>query len=661
MRHTMHSAMRHALFSLIALACTTQPATAQTAPHTAADFAAIPFVSQPVLSPDGQWIAGLYGVSGERQICMVSLFTTLADRKCVGVPDLTEVFGVQWVGNDNILVQLSTVTPVMGDQMQISRIIGVNRVTGNYTRPLWEVMGQNASDILWVAHDGSPNVLIAAQRSFFKETVDRFRGVPNSQDALFWPAVFRVNLATGAVEKVQNGIENVMDWRADTSGRLRMAIAYRDDRGLSAAFYRGEKESLMHSLKAPADGLPWETPEIFVPGGDHAIVLRNGSAKAGDKDKPAAALWEVDLATEADVAKTYEAPAGKRISSTIASADGKSVLGVTLTGSGDEVVWLDKDLASLQETLQKAVGARRAQILSISDDRQHLLVKVDRADTPGSLYMFDYATGKLHALAMMIEKLGNSPLNPVSTVRYKARDGLEIEAILTLPKGRDAKNLPIVVMPHGGPWAHDSLDFDYWAQFIAELGYAVIQPNFRGSTGYGEEFERNGEGQMGLAMQDDVNDALDWAVKAGIADRKRACIIGASYGGYVAMWGLARDADIWRCGVSIAGVASLRRDVNDMQDYLYGRSYQAGWRKMTPDFAAVSPINAVAKIKAPLLLIHGKLDVTVAHNQSSSMAAKLKSAGKPVEFISLPKADHHFTREADRLVLLQSMTFSIPF
>lgn len=613
----------------------------------AADYASMPFVTFPVLSPNDEWMAGLFGIAGERQLCMISLFGTLADRQCVGMPDMTDVFAIEWVGNDNVVARLSQATKAGdGTSMKFSRLIGFNRLTGQYTTPLHNVMGQNASDVLWVARDGSPMILVAAQQSMFNETVDRFRGNDNSREALFWPAVFRVNVATGEVQKVQGGIEYVLDWRADAAGRLRMAVAYRDDIGLTGAFYRGEKEDLMHSLKSPRDGKAMALPEIFLPGGDHAIVIRNA--------KDGSALWEVDLNSGADVAKVYEAPPGRTIADVLANADRTALIGVSLSGGRDEIVWLDKDLAELQANLQKAVGERRASILSMSDDRQRLLVRLDRADSPGSLFMFDCASGKLHALANMMDRLGNGPLNPVRAVRYKARDGLEIEAILTLPKGREAKNMPFVVMPHGGPWAHDTLDFDYWAQFVASLGYGVIQPNFRGSDGYGEDFLKKGEGQMGLAMQDDLNDALGFAVKEGWADGKRACLMGGSYGGYATMWGLARDPDLWRCGISVAGVSNLRRDVNDMRSYLNSRTYQADWKKMTPDFNAVSPIKAVARIKAPLLLVHGKKDVRVDFQQSSDMASKMEGAGKVVQFLPLPKADHNFSREADRLELLKA-------
>jgi len=288
-------------------------------------------------------------------------------------------------------------------------------------------------------------------------------------------------------------------------------------------------------------------------------------------------------------------------------------------------------------------------------DRSRMLVVVDRPDAPGSVYYYNVQDGTMHKVADMNAAIGTHYLSPVKTVRYKARDGLEIEAILTLPKGLEARNLPIVMLPHGGPWGQDTLDYDYWPQFIASRGYAVLQPNFRGSTGYGEDFERKGEGQLGFAMQDDITDGLRWAVSQGIADPARACIVGASYGGYAAMWGIAKNPDQYRCAISISGVANLRREVNDFGQSLTSGLSKDAWQRMTPDFAAVSPINAIDRIKTPLLLVHGKKDVTVDHSQSVSMFGRMQTAGKNVEFVSLPEADHYFTREPDRIALLKAI------
>ncbi|MEL6874497.1 MAG: prolyl oligopeptidase family serine peptidase [Pseudomonadota bacterium] len=156
-------------------------------------------------------------------------------------------------------------------------------------------------------------------------------------------------------------------------------------------------------------------------------------------------------------------------------------------------------------------------------------------------------------------------------------------------------------------------------------------------------------------MQDDITDGVKWAVDQGIANPNRVCIMGASYGGYAAMWGIAKDPDQYRCAVAISGVSALRREVNDFGGAIRENLYRKQWKRMTPDFKAVSPLYAIDRIRTPLLLIHGKKDVTVDHVQSSKMYSAMKKAGKTVDFLSLEKADHYFTREADRIALLQSI------
>ena len=277
-------------------------------------------------------------------------------------------------------------------------------------------------------------------------------------------------------------------------------------------------------------------------------------------------------------------------------------------------------------------------------------------DRPGAIYYYNAKNGLLQRLAAINDRLGPTRrLAPVRLIAYKARDGLAIEGVLTLPVGRDPHKLPFIVMPHGGPWAQDGLDYDYWVQFLANRGYGVLQPNFRGSTGYGTEFLRKGEGQLGLAMQDDVTDAVSWAVNQGLADASRVCIVGASYGGYAAMWGIIKDPDQYRCAISISGVSSLRREVNDFANDLHERNYRDDWKRMAPDFDAVSPIKAVERIKTPLLLVHGKKDITVAYAQSAKMYDRMRNAGKTVELVSLPLADHYYTRQEDRIALLTAM------
>lgn len=610
--------------------------TAPTAPPSVEAFASLPFVERAALSPDGNHIAGIFGVAGEQKIVIMPLVGGASKTIILGVPDGTQPGRVLWVNNDNIIVSLTGLLPVETDRWYVTRLLAVNRINGKHTKLLWDMNGQNAGDVLSVPNDGSNEILVAAQDTIYSN----FPG--------FWPTVYRVDVTNGKKRRVVIGREGVFDWGADHLGQLRVGVGYSDGGLTSRLIYRrsnAEALRVVDKANYKRDEV-LTVPFLYLPGGDNALVMR-------DNDAGRTSIFEVDLATQKKVRKIFEPEQGE-VEGAITSNDGK-LLGAYTTDKKNPIVWFDPDLADLQANFNKSVPNLRVHIESMSADRSKMLVRIDAAETPGSIYFYDTKVGVLQKIASVNEKLGSKKLSPVELVRYKARDGLEIEAVLTTPKGKDARNLPFIVMPHGGPWAHDSLNYDYWAQFLASRGYVVMQPNFRGSTGYGTVFLNKGKGQMGFAMQDDITDGVKWAVSQGIADAKRVCIVGASYGGYAAMWGIAKDPDLYRCAISISGVAALRREVNDFGNYLKGNLYKTQWQEMTPDFNAVSPINAVAKIKTPLMLIHGKRDVTVDHVQSQKMFNAMTKADKVVEFVSLPLADHYFTREVDRITLLSSM------
>lgn len=599
-------------------------------------FARLPFVADVDLSPDGTHMAGLFAVGGVQRIVMSPVIGDSDKSVVIGTPDQTEVAWIRWVGNDNIVVGLYALQPVEGDNWYISRLIGINRTTGEITKLLWDRGGQNASDVLWIPTDGRTEILVAAQNSIY-------------EGPEFWPAVFRVDVVTGRKRLEEAARTNILNWGADQFGRVRFGIGYRDATTKATLLYRPGGSGTFRVIDSARlrDEERLTVPFLFTPDSDRGYVIK-------EIEGGRSAVVEVDIPTGRAVRTVYAADDADVESAAIAMS-GSKLLGVWTSDRSQPLRWIDPVMAEHQKTLDAASPASNVRILTYSDDFTKMLVRISTPDSPGLLFFFDSTTGDLVRLAAMNDAIGGKRLSRARLVQYKARDGLEIEGVLTMPRGRGAKNLPLIAMPHGGPWAHDELTYDYWAQFLAERGYAVLQPNFRGSTGYGAEFEKAGQGQMGFAMQDDVTDGVRWAVEQGIADPKRVCIVGASYGGYAAMWGIAKDPDLYRCAISINGVSNLRREVNDFGGNVRTQLYRSQWQKMTPDFAAVSPINAVDRIKAPLLLIHGKKDVTVDHGQSTRMYSAMTKAGKSVEFVSVPLADHYFSREADRMTLLTWM------
>ena len=257
--------------------------------------------------------------------------------------------------------------------------------------------------------------------------------------------------------------------------------------------------------------------------------------------------------------------------------------------------------------------------------------------------------------------MARAPLGESQAIEYLARDGKTIPAYLTLPPGGNRKNLPLVVMPHGGPEDRDSAHFDYLTQFIATRGYAVLQPQFRGSTGFGEAYRNAGRHEWGGLMQDDVTDGVRHLVADGTADPARICIVGGSYGGYAALAGAAYTSGLYACAASIAGVSDLPLMLIEVARQRGGDSdaiaYWLGHigEPMDPKIAAKSPARSVATIRAPILLMHGIDDSIVPILQSESMSAALRKAGKPVKFVKLKGEDHWLSQSDTRLQVLQEL------
>ncbi|UUX98695.1 alpha/beta hydrolase family protein [Sphingomonas sp. J315] len=346
-------------------------------------------------------------------------------------------------------------------------------------------------------------------------------------------------------------------------------------------------------------------------------------------------LYTMDLAT-LERGEALFGTKGYDIGGIIPDATRTKLLGVTVHGDRPGIHWIDPEMVAMQQTVSGLVKGAQVSIQSVSADLSTAIIAIGGADAPGGFFLFKRAGNTLMPLGYTNPSIKMRRMHPVKTIRYKARDGLEIAAVLTLPVGRKDK-LPLIVMPHGGPRARDSETWDWWAQFLADRGYAVIQPNYRGSTGYGTKFMEMGEGQWGLAMQDDLNDAVTELAKLGIADPKRVCMVGGSYGGYAAIRAAQRDGSLYRCAVSFAGVSDLNRMVRHHRNFLYGNIRGAWLREQAPDLKSVSPINFPEQFTIPVLLVHGEKDGVVPVAQSREMVEQLKKAGKDVTYIVQPE------------------------
>jgi dipeptidyl aminopeptidase/acylaminoacyl peptidase len=309
----------------------------------------------------------------------------------------------------------------------------------------------------------------------------------------------------------------------------------------------------------------------------------------------------------------------------------------------------DEEYKKLSKMIDVALPDTDNLLLDKSDDGNKYILLASNDNEPGIYFIGDKKAKTLKILAYTYQKLSPELLATKEKIQYKARDGLEIEGYLTLPLGGKDKNLPTIIFPHGGPISYDSSGFDYWTQYFANKGYAVFQMNFRGSSGYGHDFMKQGIASWGQAMQDDVEDGTKWLIKEGIADKNKLCIIGASYGGYAALMGGVKTPDLYQCIVSFAGVTDVEKLVKSHRRYT---NYEIVKKQVGSDYSKLwdaSPLKHADKINKPVLLIHGKKDRVVDYRHSYNMFDELEDEDKVVEYIEIKGADHYLSNNEHRL------------
>lgn len=607
---------------------------------TIQDFGALPLMERPTLSPNGLHIASRVAVNGEQRLVIADVHEGPDRIRSMGLGD-NDLNWWKWVNDDWLIAGVGNESSVHGMPWYLSRVVSVKRDGSKVLLLAKNVAAQNADDVIWTARDGSPRILLSYQTSIYYNQPG------------FWPKVDEIDISTGRMHGVVGSRQHVRNWYADAAGTVRMGVGYNDASRTATLLYRPDGKA---SFRVVDKANRRRDESLVVP---LLFTADPGKAIARDDREGTDALYEFDL-NSLELGRKIFSIAGFDLGGVEEDAPGTALAGVRYTADAPGVHWFDANLGKIQADIDKAVGDRRARIISTSRDGQKMIVHVGTANQPGAYYYYDTSAGAMSLLSSVSERFaGKARLAPVRTIRYKARDGLEIAAVLTVPAGREAKNLPLILMPHGGPFARDSEQWDWWVQFLAWRGYAVLQPNYRGSAGYGTAFAEKGEGQWGLAMQDDLNDAVDWAVQQGIADAKRVCMVGASYGGYAAMRAAQRDGSRYRCAISYAGVSDLSAMMRYDTRFLYHGTRKDWMKEQAPDFGAVSPVNFAAQFSTPILLMHGKKDRRVQVSQSREMAEKLKAAGK-VEgrdymYVEQPLADHFFSREADRIEFLEKM------
>jgi dipeptidyl aminopeptidase/acylaminoacyl peptidase len=323
------------------------------------------------------------------------------------------------------------------------------------------------------------------------------------------------------------------------------------------------------------------------------------------------------------------------------------------------IYFKDKKFEADYSYIKKKLGDRAIEFASSTKDETKFIVATYSDTDPGTVWIFDRKTRNLSTLYRVREKLDRTHLAPMTPIRYKSSDGLEIPAYLTLPKGVEAKNLPLVVFPHGGPWARDSWGFDPYAQMLANRGYAVLQMNFRGSTGYGEKFLNAGNNEWGQKMQDDITWGVKHLVSQGTVDAKRVGIMGGSYGGYATLAGVAFTPDVYAAAVAIVAPSNLETLLESIPPYwesfrtvFYTRMGDPRNSEGKAQMKRQSPLFSADKIKTPLMVVQGANDPRVNKRESDQIVIALRDRKFPVEYIVAPDEGHGFARPVNNMAML---------
>ena len=635
MKRTDRLGVHAALFSLVMAVGLAGTPAVHAAPLEL--YGRLPDLEDLALSPDGSKIAYVKTAGNVRGIAIVSLADNkLLDGIKVGEDKLR---GIQWADEDHILLYTSTTGPA-----RIGAVTASNRT---------EFMGMQVYDLRTKKTTLLPMPL--KDIPMVLSMVTRPATITHSQDdtILFVygvhfvnfrsaPSLFRVDLKNHSERITLDGDEFTRGWIINGDGEVLASESYIDkDKRWAINVARDgrmvEIASGTADIEIPAMlGLGPEGNSVLISsieGGDP--VWRFLSLKDGKMSEP--------LAQQATLREPIEDPRTHRM-----------IGGFGLNG----IHFFDPTRQAQWDAVAKAFPDDQIDLASWTEDFNKVVLRL-YGRKHGLLYvLIDLKSGKLTPLGEVYAGLGK-PLE-VRRIVYAASDGLRIPALLTLPEGKAPAKLPLVVLPHGGPAERDVPDFDWLSEAIATQGYAVLRPNFRGST-VNWSFQSAGFGQWGRKMQSDLSDGVRELAKQGIIDPARVCIMGGSYGGYAALAGVTLESGVYRCAVSIAGPSDLQAFLTWQKNTKgASRERQAYWDRYMgstgpddPVLATLSPLKHIDAVKVPILLIHGKDDIVVPFEQSRIMEDALRKANKPVELVTLQHEDHWLSRSETRLQMLQ--------
>lgn len=615
-------------------------------------YGKLPSLEDLALSPGGGRMAYIRTVGDQRVLAVNDLHdgrVLFGER--VGT---TKVRSLQWATDDDLLVMVvATQLPPLhfvGDQPEWYELLHCNVPARKTEQVSFHALGERASSVVSSVPtvriiDGRTTLFVNGlrlteriQRAFFSYDLER--------------VLFRYDLASASTRIVASSRQPHTQWLIDAAGEI-------------AAQFQYDESSKMWALEVRRGGAlqpvargesPLDVPELlgFDSSGDALVVrfIENGRSiwkpwnlKTG--------VWDESLGE------------GKSFERVFRDGHSGRLVGGSHGDDDDQYEFFDAEVQAHWDGVRRAFPAdERVELVSAGGGKwSRVVVRVFGSKDGYGYHLFDWNTQRIIPIGAVYE--GLSRVAEVKAITYSASDGFKIPAYLTLPagQGQDAHRLPLIVMPHGGPALADSKRFDWWAQALADRGYAVLQANYRGSD-LGRVHLAAGFGEWGRKMQTDLSDGVHYLAELGLIDPERVCIVGASYGGYAALAGMTLQPGVYRCGVSVAGISDIRAmmrwaDNNAGRRDNYAQRYWDRYMGLTgpddPRLAEISPVEHAPAVRGPVLLVHGRDDTVVPYEQSELMEKALHRAGKSVDLVTLKHEDHWLSSSETRLQMLEAV------
>lgn len=583
-----------------------------------------PILSDIEISPDGTHLLALKNIGGETAILVYDLQTGKSFYPIKSDNKEFKFNWIRWANNDRILMSLRfsstrgttlrfTETRLLAaDAKKESKLITLVKPNKDAVYSGW--VSQYQDNIISMLPEDPEHILISVDR-----------------DMPLHQTVYKANVYTGRLSRVQKHKGSVRSWMADRQGMVRIGEEY-DDKERRATIK--VLEPLSKKWVDAWSYIQFDEPEInaigFGGNPNHLYLLADYEGRQAlylaDLGKPGYPRELVLNDPEYDLS-------GRLIYSRVL----RDVVGMY----ANKTVFFNKEFEGFQAGLNKALPDSDNYIISLSDDDRKYLLHSSNATNPGTIFFGNRDTKQLTPIADLFPELNADVLVKKEFHRFKARDGLDLDGYLSLPKNYAGRPVATILLPHGGPMSEDGEEFDRFSAFMVNRGYAVFQPNFRGSSGRGHDFMMRAVGGYGLEMQDDLEDAVTYLIKQNIADPKKVGIVGASYGGYAALMGATKTPDLFQCAISFAGMSDLVKMRDTFRYYANKNTYREQFGNDKKQLKETSPARMADRVKIPILLIHGDQDTSVPVAQSRLMADRLKSAGKIYQYLELEDGSHY--------------------